>query len=117
MSDDEARLYDPTEGDEESESTLNIDAAPSSNSATMKVKHRWFILEPAVFLVFLSMYLSATVYQNQLLYQTCIYIKHHNATECEPLLGVEPETEEVQVSVTLFFVINLNKKNTVFGES
>lgn len=78
MSDDEARLYDPTEGDEESENTLNIDAASTSTSVTNtndvqeenaesntplptsngEVKHRWFILEPAVFLVFLAFYLS-----------------------------------------------------------
>ena len=84
MSDDEARLYDPREGDEESENTLNIDAASSSNSATSnhngeeeadvvsdtasptsnsEVKHRWFILEPAVFLVFLSMYLSSKLWE------------------------------------------------------
>lgn len=83
MPDDEARLYDPTEGDEESQNTLNIDAASSSNSATSnhnaeeedvvsetaspapnsEVKHRWFILEPAVFLVFLSMYLSGKLWE------------------------------------------------------
>ncbi|KNC31125.1 hypothetical protein FF38_13964, partial [Lucilia cuprina] len=109
MASDEERLYDPIEANEENDSTQNIDAASTSPTTTKSnnneeeaasrasgVKHRWFILEPAVFLVFLSMYLSSTVYQNQLLYQTCIYIKHYNDTVCQPLLGVQPESEEVR---------------------
>lgn len=34
----------------------------SSSSVNNPAKHSWFILEPAVFLVFLSMYLSSKFY-------------------------------------------------------
>lgn len=74
MHTDEERLYDPNE---ETDLAQNIDASSTSgtpnnenNSNSLPsspgnedgqevvVKHRWFILEPAVFLVFLAMYLS-----------------------------------------------------------
>lgn len=75
MHTDEERLYDPNE---ETDLAQNIDATSStsgtpnnensSNSLPSSsenedghgvvVKPRWFILEPAVFLVFLAMYLS-----------------------------------------------------------
>ncbi|XP_017027155.1 probable peptidoglycan muropeptide transporter SLC46 [Drosophila kikkawai] len=51
--------------------------------------YRWFILEPAVFLIFFARYLIGAVYQNQILYQTCVTIMKFNATECEPLLGID----------------------------
>ncbi|XP_059225954.1 proton-coupled folate transporter-like [Stomoxys calcitrans] len=63
---------------------------------TKAVKHRWFILEPAVFLIFVATNLTAAVYQNQLLYQTCTVIFHYNETQCEPLLGVQRETDEIK---------------------
>lgn len=72
MSSDEERLYDHAE-EEDDEITQNIDAVSSTHKpstsehedsnaiATSDVKHRWFILEPAVFLVFLAMYLSSKI--------------------------------------------------------
>uniref|UniRef100_T1PBL8 Major Facilitator Superfamily protein n=1 Tax=Musca domestica TaxID=7370 RepID=T1PBL8_MUSDO len=126
MHNDEERLYDPNDDDFENGVAQNIDATStttetpqttpnghddshsSSNSDStlpsvegqQVIKHRFFILEPAVFLVFLAMYLSGTVYQNQLLYQTCIYVFEYNETQCAPLLGVERETEEVKLIET-----------------
>ncbi|XP_013112907.2 proton-coupled folate transporter [Stomoxys calcitrans] len=116
MHTDEERLYDPNEEEEVSDAAQNIDASlpripnesnggvngtnasspTAEDQQVVAVKHRWFILEPPVFLVFLAMYLSGTVYQNQLLYQTCIFVFNYNETQCEPLLGVERETEEVK---------------------
>lgn len=76
MSSDEERLYDPIDADLEDDLAV-IDATatspPVSNNnhnnneeetnttspLNSEVKHRWFILEPAVFLVFLAMYLSS----------------------------------------------------------
>lgn len=58
--------------------------------------YRWFILEPAVFLIFFARYLIGAVYQNQILYQTCVTIMEFNATECEPLRGIDPGTDEVK---------------------
>ncbi|KAH8279396.1 hypothetical protein KR026_008637 [Drosophila bipectinata] len=76
--------------------------SPSSNTeAPPPPKHdrrsyRWFILEPAVFLIFFARYLIGAVYQNQILYQTCVTIMEFNATECEPLLGIDRGTDEVK---------------------
>ncbi|EDW85954.1 uncharacterized protein Dwil_GK23339 [Drosophila willistoni] len=58
--------------------------------------YRYFILEPAVFLIFLAKYLSGTVYQNQILYQTCLTILEVNATECEALKGLNRESDEIK---------------------
>ncbi|KAH8373068.1 hypothetical protein KR009_011225 [Drosophila setifemur] len=58
--------------------------------------YRWFILEPAVFLIFFARYLIGAVYQNQILYQTCVTIMKYNATECEPLLGIDRGSEEAK---------------------
>ncbi|XP_075165670.1 putative peptidoglycan muropeptide transporter SLC46 [Haematobia irritans] len=103
MREDEEVLYDNSEeASNENETAQNVDASSTTipddgqQEQVVVVKHRWFILEPAVFLVFLAMYLSGTVYQNQLLYQTCIYVFNYNESQCAPLLGVERETEEVQ---------------------
>lgn len=50
-------------------------------------------------------FVSGTVYQNQLLYQTCIYIKHFNESVCKPLLGIQSESEEVQVSKPIIIIL------------
>lgn len=41
---------------------------------------------------------SGAVYQNQILYQTCVTIMKFNATECEPLRGIDRGTEADKVS-------------------
>jgi len=37
------------------------------------------------------------VYQNQILYQTCVTVMEYNATECEPFLGTDRASDEVKV--------------------
>lgn len=87
MHNDEERLYDPNDDDFENGVAQNIDATStttetpqttsnghddshsSSNSDStlpsvegqQVIKYRFFILEPAVFLVFLAMYLSGEI--------------------------------------------------------
>lgn len=87
MHNDEERLYDPNDDDFENGVAQNIDATSTttetpqttpnghddSNSSCNSdstlpsvegqqvIKHRFFILEPAVFLVFLAMYLSGKI--------------------------------------------------------
>ncbi|EDW85956.1 uncharacterized protein Dwil_GK23342 [Drosophila willistoni] len=58
--------------------------------------YRWFILEPAVFLIFFARYLIGAVLQSQILYQTCVTIMELNATECEPFKGINRETDEAK---------------------
>ncbi|KAH8314471.1 hypothetical protein KR059_009277 [Drosophila kikkawai] len=66
----------------------NVDLTPPPAPHDLN-SYRWFILEPAVFLIFFARYLIGAVYQNQILYQTCVTIMKFNATECEPLLGID----------------------------
>jgi len=40
------------------------------------------------------------VYQNQILYQTCVTIEKFNATQCEPLLGIDRASDADKVSVS-----------------
>uniref|UniRef100_A0A1A9WMU3 Major facilitator superfamily (MFS) profile domain-containing protein n=1 Tax=Glossina brevipalpis TaxID=37001 RepID=A0A1A9WMU3_9MUSC len=75
----------------------NNDNALSLLESAVSIKpHKLFILEPAVFLVFLAFNLSGAVFQNILLYQTCVYVYKYNNSDCQPLLGVERESREVQ---------------------
>uniref|UniRef100_A0A034VGW4 Proton-coupled folate transporter n=1 Tax=Bactrocera dorsalis TaxID=27457 RepID=A0A034VGW4_BACDO len=80
------------------EETASKDDVPISTDNTIYAapRRRWFILEPAVFLVFLAMYLSGAVYQNQVLYQTCVAVYKYNESDCQPLLGVSRETKEAE---------------------
>ncbi|KAH8258059.1 hypothetical protein KR038_005243 [Drosophila bunnanda] len=89
----------------------NVDLTPPPAPHDLN-SYRWFILEPAVFLIFFARYLIGNeqignlwlhhhsiwiflgaVYQNQILYQTCVTIMKFNATECEPLLGIDRGSE------------------------
>ncbi|ALC41566.1 CG30344 [Drosophila busckii] len=54
---------------------------------------KWFILEPAVFLMFFGRFLIGAVFQNQILYQTCVTIYKFNESDCEPLLGNDRGSE------------------------
>lgn len=68
------------------------------------VRSRWFILEPAVLLLFFAMSLSSAVYQNQVLYQTCKIVFKYNETSCAPLLGIKkedrtPEAKKIEETV------------------
>ncbi|XP_017461840.1 PREDICTED: uncharacterized protein LOC108355176 isoform X2 [Rhagoletis zephyria] len=95
----------------QSDDTASKEGVPVESADTdinASSKRRWFILEPAVFLVFLAMYLSGAVYQNQVLYQTCVAIYKYNESDCQPLLGVSRETKEAQF--TWFGQISHKKK-------
>uniref|UniRef100_A0A1A9VPF0 Major facilitator superfamily (MFS) profile domain-containing protein n=1 Tax=Glossina austeni TaxID=7395 RepID=A0A1A9VPF0_GLOAU len=72
------------------------DAHSLPESSIDTKRHKLFILEPAVFLVFLAFSLSGAVFQNILLYQTCVYVYKYNISDCQPLLGVQRESPEVQ---------------------
>ncbi|KAL7736108.1 hypothetical protein ACLKA6_003842 [Drosophila palustris] len=66
---------------------------------------KWFILEPAVFLMFMARSLIGAVLQNQILYQTCVTIMHYNETDCEPLLGNDrgsEATKKLEVKVQAY---------------
>jgi len=44
------------------------------------------------------LFTSDAVYQNQILYQTCVTVMKYNATECEPFLGTDRASDEVKAS-------------------
>ncbi|XP_058828281.1 tetracycline resistance protein, class D-like isoform X2 [Topomyia yanbarensis] len=55
-------------------------------------KYRFFILEPAILLLFYAWNVSSAVFTNQIVYQTCTVTLGINQSECA-LLGTENETE------------------------
>uniref|UniRef100_A0A0K8VTP2 Proton-coupled folate transporter n=1 Tax=Bactrocera latifrons TaxID=174628 RepID=A0A0K8VTP2_BACLA len=60
-------------------------------------RRRIMSLELPVFLLFLAFLLSGSVMLNQELYQTCVAVYHYNESDCEPLRGIIPKTEEAQI--------------------
>uniref|UniRef100_A0A1B0B241 Major facilitator superfamily (MFS) profile domain-containing protein n=1 Tax=Glossina palpalis gambiensis TaxID=67801 RepID=A0A1B0B241_9MUSC len=107
MDSDTERLYDSSLENENEEQIIvnndavsiatNSDGARSFPESSISIKrNKLFILEPAVFLVFLAFNLSGAVFQNILLYQTCVYVYKYNISDCQPLLGVQRESAEVQ---------------------
>ncbi|XP_016992815.2 probable peptidoglycan muropeptide transporter SLC46 [Drosophila takahashii] len=83
-------------GDDEALETAVL-APPTSRIFGRWLKRpRSLILEPAVFLVFFGRFLTDAVYQNQILYQTCVTVMKYNATECEPFLGTDRASDEVK---------------------
>ncbi|KAL9916081.1 proton-coupled folate transporter-like [Glossina fuscipes] len=105
MDSDTERLYDSSLENEEQiivnndavSVATNSDGARSFPESSISIKrNKLFILEPAVFLVFLAFNLSGAVFQNILLYQTCVYVYKYNISDCQPLLGVQRESAEVQ---------------------
>ncbi|EDW08181.1 proton-coupled folate transporter [Drosophila mojavensis] len=77
-----------------SSSDIEAPALPAGSRGGSSSK--WFILEPAVFLIFVGRSLIGAVLQNQILYQTCVTIMHFNETQCEPLLGVDRGSQETK---------------------
>ncbi|XP_037954829.1 tetracycline resistance protein, class C-like [Teleopsis dalmanni] len=86
---------------EAAETMQNFDAAIAANDENdittplepkTELRKRSFILEPPTFLIFFAIYFASTVFQNQLLYQSCTYTFGHSAEDCKPLLGVIQET-------------------------
>lgn len=89
--------YMPTNSPNEKEHTDEPTAEdPLKPESKPKVRRRILTLELPVFLIFLSILLSGPVMLNQELYQTCVAVYHYNETECEPLRGIIPKTEEAK---------------------
>ncbi|KAH8277556.1 hypothetical protein KR018_000688 [Drosophila ironensis] len=97
---------------ESNDDALDPEVAPSFRSRTALsrlIMQRSLWLEPAVFMVFFGRFLTEAVYQNQILYQTCVTILKHNFTECEPFLGtdrasdekIEAEVQEYATTITM----------------
>uniref|UniRef100_A0A1B0FHX2 Uncharacterized protein n=1 Tax=Glossina morsitans morsitans TaxID=37546 RepID=A0A1B0FHX2_GLOMM len=79
----------------------NDDAHFLPESSISTKRHKMFILEPAVFLVLLAFSLSGAVFQNVLLYQTCVYVYKYSISDCQSLLGAHRESPVVQ-AISLF---------------
>ncbi|XP_037955859.1 tetracycline resistance protein, class A-like [Teleopsis dalmanni] len=94
---DEENLVDSSVESNSTEnlSSLNGSTEQLSNWPRRKqLLNKIFILEPAVLLIFMAKTLSGSVYQNQILYQTCIAIFHYDESDCTPLLGVVSNNSE-----------------------
>ncbi|KAH8258060.1 hypothetical protein KR038_005242 [Drosophila bunnanda] len=89
--DDEAPIIDSD--DEPLETDV---VTPPTNRSFLKWlrRPRSLLLEPAVFLAFFGRFLTDAVYQNQILYQTCVTVLEYNASECEPFLGTNRASDE-----------------------
>ncbi|XP_058828288.1 tetracycline resistance protein, class D-like isoform X2 [Topomyia yanbarensis] len=71
------------------ESTISL---TETEKIKFEKKYRFFILEPAVLLLFYALNVSSAVFTNQIVYQTCTVTLGINQSECA-LLGTENETE------------------------
>ena len=91
-------VYMPTTIPNEKEHT-DVSSAedPLKPDSKPKMRSRILTLELPVFLIFLSLLLSGPVMLNQELYQTCVAVYNYNETDCEPLRGIIPKTEEAKV--------------------
>ncbi|XP_016968034.1 proton-coupled folate transporter [Drosophila biarmipes] len=91
---------EPIIGSDDEALETGVIAPPTSrffgSSASWLKRPRSLILEPAVFLAFFGRFLTDAVYQNQILYQTCVTVMEYNATECEPFLGTDRASAEVK---------------------
>lgn len=82
------------------ESGAHLESTPSLSTAErnrveLERKYRFFILEPAILLLFYAWNVSSAVFTNQIVYQTCTVTLGVNETECAQL-GTENETLEIQ---------------------
>ncbi|KAH8284796.1 hypothetical protein KR054_001181 [Drosophila jambulina] len=93
--DDEAPIID---SDDEPLETGVV--TPPTNRSFLKWlrRPRSLLLDPAVFLAFFGRFLTDAVYQNQILYQTCVTVLEYNATECEPFLGTNRASDKAKAS-------------------
>lgn len=69
-------------------------AVPSPEQNKFERKYRYFILEPAILLLFYAWNVSSAVFTNQVVYQACTVTFKHNESQCA-LLGTENETQEI----------------------
>ncbi|XP_061389294.1 probable peptidoglycan muropeptide transporter SLC46 [Musca vetustissima] len=79
---------------------------------SMWQKTRYYLVEPAVLILVFAYNLSATVWKNQIIYQTCTTIFHHNTTDCKKLSTkdasdyIKSIETEVQSYTVVFFMTN-----------
>ncbi|XP_053677068.1 proton-coupled folate transporter-like [Anopheles nili] len=77
------------------ENNENADLVEEPTSPSLERKQRYFILEPAVLLVFFAWNICSAVFTNQIVYQTCTFVFKKNESLCAQL-GTVNETEEIQ---------------------
>lgn len=70
-------------------------AVPSPEQNRFERKYRYFILEPAILLLFYAWNVSSAVFTNQVVYQACTVTFKNNESQCA-LLGTENETQEIE---------------------
>ncbi|XP_017489356.1 PREDICTED: proton-coupled folate transporter-like [Rhagoletis zephyria] len=70
---------------------------PLSPQSKRSRRRRIMSLELPVFLLLLGIMLTGPVMLNQELYQTCVAVYHYNESDCEPLRGIIPKTEEAKI--------------------
>lgn len=79
-------------------------------------KYRYFILEPAILLLFYAWNVSSAVFTNQVVYQACTVTFQHNETLCAQL-GTEnetqPEIEELEREVQPYAATILMAKSLI----
>ncbi|XP_055609407.1 tetracycline resistance protein, class C-like [Uranotaenia lowii] len=83
---------------DEGETSTHLDSfpnAPNADQNKFEKKYRFFILEPAILLLFYAWNVSSAVFTNQVVYQTCTVTLGFNETDCLQL-GTENETVEIQ---------------------
>ncbi|XP_005179008.1 multidrug resistance protein 2 [Musca domestica] len=106
---------------------LRLDATTSSNAnhnaneedttssmmgLSLWQKSRYYLVEPTVLILVFAYNLSATVWKNQIILQTCTTIFHHNATDCKKLSTknasdyIKSIETEVQSYTVVFFMTN-----------
>ncbi|XP_053687663.1 tetracycline resistance protein, class D [Sabethes cyaneus] len=82
---------DETEQSAQQESSTSVD----DHHNKFAKKYRYFILEPAILLLFYAWNVSSAVFTNQIVYQSCTVTLGIAEEECA-LLGTENETEATQ---------------------
>uniref|UniRef100_A0A1I8Q736 Major facilitator superfamily (MFS) profile domain-containing protein n=1 Tax=Stomoxys calcitrans TaxID=35570 RepID=A0A1I8Q736_STOCA len=93
-------------------STCNESSISFMAGLTMLQRARYCLVEPAVLILVFAYNLSATVWKNQIIYQTCITIFEHNVTDCRKLSTknasdhIKQIETEVQEYTVVFFMTN-----------
>uniref|UniRef100_A0A1Q3FGF0 Putative transporter add1 major facilitator superfamily n=1 Tax=Culex tarsalis TaxID=7177 RepID=A0A1Q3FGF0_CULTA len=82
------------------ECSAQLESNPSLNTTErnrleLERKYRWFILEPAILLLFYAWNVSSAVFTNQVVYQACTVTFGFNETLCAEL-GTENESAAAQ---------------------
>lgn len=93
------------EDDDHEQPTSSIQS--TTNPTTIVQSTNTFTLEIPVLLLFFSWNLSGTVFQNQVLYQSCILT--YNASTCD-LLTNDKITPEMEVEINDFPIKSTQKK-------